>query len=110
MTVGARTGKNEAIFREVNERIQELNRGFAFAADDLTDFVCECSDEACFVPVRLTLGEYDAIRQDATHFLISPGHAWHPEVEHVIKTADRFQIVQKRGDAADVAEDTSPPE
>jgi hypothetical protein len=108
VTVGARVGKNEAIFREVNERIQDLNRGFSFEADDITDFVCECSDQACFVPVRLTLGEYEQVRAEPTHFLIAPGHVWHPEVETVIRSTDRFEVVEKRGEAGDVAEEADP--
>ena len=108
MTVGARVGKNEAIFREVNERIQELNRGFSFGAEDVTDFVCECSDQGCFTAVRLTLGEYEQVRAKSTHFLVSPGHVWHPELESVIRSTDRFDVVAKHGDAADVAEEADP--
>ena len=108
MTVGQRVGKNEAIFREVNERIHELNRGFSFGHDDITDFVCECSDQSCFVPVELTLGEFDDVRSEPTHFLIAPGHTWHPEVEMVVQFNDRFQVVEKRGDAGDVAEEADP--
>jgi hypothetical protein len=108
VTAGARVGKNEAIFREVNERIQDLNRGFSFGADDITDFVCECSDQACFLPVRLTLGEYEQVRSEPTHFLIAPGHVWHPEVESVIRSTDRFEVVEKRGEAGGVAEEADP--
>lgn len=108
MTVGERLAKNESIFREVNERIHELNRGFSFGNDDVTDFVCECSDQSCFVPVRLTLGEYEQVRSEPTHFLIAPGHAWHPQVESVVRFSDRFQVVEKRGEAGEVAAEADP--
>ncbi len=108
MSVGGRVGKNEAIFREVNERIQDLNRGFSFGADDVTDFVCECSDDSCFLPVRLTLGEYEQVRAQPTHFLIAPGHVWHPEHERVIRSGEQYEVVEKYGSAGDVAEDADP--
>ena len=108
MTVGERVGKNEAIFREINERIQELNRSFSFGDDDITDYVCECSDQSCFVSVELTLGEFEDVRSEPTHFLIAPGHAWHPGVEIVVRFNDRFHVVEKRGDAGEVAEEADP--
>ena len=106
--MGERIGENEAIFREVNERIQELNRGFSFGPDEITDFVCECSDESCFAAVRLTLGEYDEVRAEPTHFLVVRGHAWHPEAETVIRSNERFDVVDKRGDAGEIAEELDP--
>jgi hypothetical protein len=37
-----RIGLNEAVFREANERIREVNETFATLTDELM-FVCECS-------------------------------------------------------------------
>ena len=108
MTVETRVGKNEAIFREVNERIQELNRGFAFDPDDTTDFVCECSDQECFVAVRLTLTEYEHVRAHPARFFVAPGHVWEPQAESVIRATERFEVVEKQGDARDEAVDADP--
>jgi hypothetical protein len=38
-----RIGRNEAVFREANGRIQELNQIFATFTDELV-LVCECGD------------------------------------------------------------------
>jgi hypothetical protein len=103
VATAARIGKNEDLFREVNERIRELNDAFDESSADPVDFVCECSLEGCRDYVPLTLAEYRAVRATPTHFLVAPGHAWHAGVEHAIERNESFWIVEKLGEAADVA-------
>jgi hypothetical protein len=104
-----RVGKNEALFREVNERIREVSaRVVAFDRSALLQFVCECSDERCNEPVDLTLSEYEAVRAEPTHFLVAPGHDWEPQTEHPVRTGGRFEVVEKDGRAGDVAADEDP--
>jgi hypothetical protein len=104
-----RVGKNEALFREVNERIRELNEAFvASDTGELTDFVCECSLEGCREYVRLTLQEYEGVRAEATRFVVAPGHVWSPGSERDVERHQRFWVVQKVGAAAEVAEEQDP--
>ena len=49
-------------FRWINERIRELYRESGSA--DEVDFVCECPDERCFLNVRLSADEFDAVRSN----------------------------------------------
>jgi hypothetical protein len=99
----ARLGKNEALFREVNERIREIT-----TYDSDVEFLCECSDENCTDSVRMTLGEYEGLRADPTHFAVVPGHEVE-DIETVIISNDRFAVVEKRaGEATKVALDTDP--
>jgi hypothetical protein len=101
-----RVAKNEALFRQVNERIEEVNE--SLGADEPTDFLCECGDENCTAPVSLTLAEYKAIRSNPTHFVIAPGHDT-IDVEHVIEENERFSVVEKdRGEAERIAVETDP--
>ena len=95
-------GKNEALFREVNERIREVS------GDARLEFVCECSDEGCSEAVELTVPEYEAVRAEATHFVVAPGHIWEPDDEHVVREAESHTVVEKTGDAGDVSEDEDP--
>jgi hypothetical protein len=88
-----RVARNETLFREVNERIKQVNEGMS-DPDGETDFLCECGDPECTRPVSLTLEEYEAVRADATHFAIVPGHT-DPEVEFVVSTTERFAVVEK---------------
>jgi hypothetical protein len=101
-----RAGRNEALFREVNERISEMNES-EFPAGETSDFLCECVDSACTVAVALTAEEYRWIRSVPTRFFVVPGHAW-GEVEDVIEDFGRYQIVAKQGKAEDVAIATDP--
>ena len=61
-----RTGENEALFREVNERLKERKR------DDLawqapSEWVCECAEETCTERIVMSPLEYEqlALRADA---------------------------------------------
>jgi hypothetical protein len=103
MATAEGVGKNEALFREVNERIRELNDGFDNSTEDPVDFVCECSLEGCRDYVPLTLADYADVRADPTHFLVAPGHVWHPDNERDIARHERYWIVEKVGPAADAA-------
>jgi hypothetical protein len=100
-----RVGKNEALFREVNERIRELNAAFDDANGEARDFVCECSLEGCRDYVPLTMAEYEEVRSEPTRFLVAPGHVWHPENEREVARRERYWMVEKTGKAADEAAD-----
>ena len=101
MPTAERVGKNEALFREVNERIRELNEVFdSGSAADLTDFVCECSLEDCCDYVQLTLAEYGHVRADSMRFVVAPGHLWTPDAEDAVTRGERYWIVEKKGTGA----------
>ena len=53
-----RLARNQALFREVNERINELRRPTV----SLVEFVCECSDPSCTKSLSVAPGEYEAVR------------------------------------------------
>jgi hypothetical protein len=106
---GERVAKNEALFREVNERIREVSgRVVAFDGDATLEFVCECSEEGCSEPVELTLAEYESIRSEPTHFLVAPGHVWQPETERAVREYETYAVVEKTGKARDVASEKDP--
>ena len=96
-----RLAMNEALFRDVNERIREISDTFG-QKDATYDFLCECSDAECAERVVLTAAEYEHVRADSTRFVVAKGHAM-PEIESVIEQAKDHVIVEKEGAAADVA-------
>ncbi len=78
----------------MNEQIRRL----ALTSDrtgQLLGLGCECSREGCLKPIAATLAEYDAMRSDATHWLIAVGHAG--ENERVVVRTERYWIVTARG-------------
>ena len=99
----ARIGGNEALFREVNERIRDLTW-----SHDNAEFLCECGSETCADPIRMLLTEYEAVRADARRFAIVPGHDI-PDVERVVEEHEHYVIVEKLpGIPSDVATETDP--
>ena len=86
-----RAAKNEAVFREVNERIKDL----ALAQlSDRSDVLCECGDASCTATIEVTIGEYEAIRADGARFAVVPGHE-DSAIETVVERTDRFHVVHK---------------
>jgi hypothetical protein len=85
-----RVARNESLFREANERINEAQE------EDPTEseYLCECGDPDCTAPVSLTLREYEDVRREPTHFAILPGHE-DPEIEKVVAWSERFVVVEK---------------
>jgi hypothetical protein len=86
-----RRATNEALFRDVNERIAESADGVEAGK---TQFVCECSDPTCTERVPVTLAEYERVRAKPTTFLLAPGHD-QPDIERVVSERGRFHVVEK---------------
>ena len=102
-----RLGLNEALFREVNESIKDVNRALDTTASDL-DIVCECGDEGCSDRIRVPFAVYERVRSDSKQFLLELGHD-DPTVERVIEHLEGYVIVEKEGvDVEQVAEETDP--
>jgi hypothetical protein len=96
-----RLAMNEALFRDVNERIREISHTFG-QKDATYDFLCECSDPRCAERVVLTPAQYEHVRADSTRFVLAKGHAM-PEIESVVEHAKDHVVVEKEGVAADIA-------
>ena len=98
-----RFARNEAIFREVNERVADVMDAEA----RMTSFLCECGNLDCVEEVSLTSAEYVKLRSNSATFAVVPGHVLE-DVETVIEETDRFQIVEKHPREAAIAEATDP--
>jgi hypothetical protein len=101
----ARLGLNEALFRSINERIEAGT--WPAAQSELAAFRCECAALGCNLMLEMTLAEYEAVRLNPRHFLVAPGHEV-PEVEYVVRRNETYLVVEKFGDAGEVADDTDP--
>ena len=100
-----RLAKNEAFFRQVNERINEAAQGVQ--GEHTFDFLCECSDPACTARITLSKDEYESVREKGTRFVLAAGHIA-PEIEHVVEREDNHVIVEKQGLAARIAAKLNP--
>jgi hypothetical protein len=112
MSVGTdhdrRTGENEALFREVNERLQERKEDHSAWAIP-SQWICECADEACTERIEMSLLEYEDLRSEPTHFAVVPNEKHVSfDVEQIVKKFQDYWVVEKVGVAAEVAEETDP--
>jgi hypothetical protein len=102
-----RRALNEATFREVNERIRDLNVTFSEFTGEFS-IVCECDDSACVEHLAMRPEEYEAIRRDSTLFAVIPGHE-SPAVETVEVERGGYSVVRKKpGEPAEIAAATDP--
>jgi hypothetical protein len=100
---GERVGVNEALFREVNERIEGLQKDLG--QPPRFEIVCECSDPGCVERFTITADEYAALRRDVHYFAVVPAHT-EPGVERVVERHEDYLVVEKTDpDAAKAAEE-----
>ena len=86
-----RIAKTESLFRNVNE-------GIAQASEQLESedghFICECGDPSCTHQIEMPIVEYERVRQDATQFVVEPGHV-RDEGEQVVRDGRRYAVIRK---------------
>lgn len=98
-----RVGANEALFREVNERIDQLHDELGGAPS--FEIVCECGDASCIERFTIANSDYEDLRRDVHRFAVVPGHE-RPDVERVIEQRKAYFVVVKTDpDAARAAEE-----
>jgi hypothetical protein len=102
-----RLAQNEALFREVNERVNDIADAERQPQHDLTGYVCECANPDCTFVLQLSGDEYETVRADAAQFVVLPDH-YTPEIESLVSRHERYWIVKKSGEAGDYAERLDP--
>ena len=104
---GRRIGLNESVFREVNERLEEINETFAGMTQTM-QIICECGDIRCAQMISIPAADYERLRSEPRHFAVVKGHEM-PDVEFVVEENAGYDVVQKRsGEPARIAEETDP--
>ena len=104
-TSNKRIGANEALYREANEGIE---RGLWPGEDgQRVSFRCECGSVDCADAVILTPVQYEQIRANPRRFAVVPGHE-KLSAEFVVERHAGYLVVEKFGDAGDVAATRDP--
>jgi hypothetical protein len=98
-----RVGHNEGIFREINERAEEIGT----ALGRPTEFLCECARTDCTQRIDVPIDVYEQTRARSRHFLVLPGHE-QLEYERVVDQGNGWLVVTKIGVAGEVADDEDP--
>jgi hypothetical protein len=99
-----RLARNEALFREVNERVDDLAAEHEYADQY---YLCECANPDCTFQVGMARSEYESVRSDPTRFFVLPGH-YTPEIESLVTKNQRYWVVEKVGPAAEYVEHLDP--
>jgi hypothetical protein len=92
-----RMAQNEALFREVNERVNDLGAGYGVGTR--YEYLCECANIDCTFRLPIDPGDYEAVRRDPAQFIVLPVH-FTPEVEELVATHEAYWVVRKTGEAA----------
>jgi hypothetical protein len=95
----ARMAQNQSLFREVNERIEQLVQAPPLPP---AEFICECATRECAECVSMTVEEYEHVRSESNHFFVLPGHEL-AEVEETIERHNGYLVVAKLGAGAAVS-------
>ena len=101
-----RIADNETMFRDVNERIKNIQSGSA--AEGLNyHFVCECGNPDCSEQINLSVAEYNEVRSHPVRFITKPRHNI-PGAEIIIAEHPEWIVVEKQGAAAQIAREKDP--
>lgn len=98
-----KAGRNEALFREVNEAVARLEERLGASDGEVLPIICECALSDCVTRLEITLADYANVRENAHHFIVARGHE-QPDVEHVVREAGDYVVVEKEGVAAFAAD------
>ncbi len=102
-----RAARNQAVCRDVNDRIDELNEQLG-SDDALPQYICECLDVSCGERIAIPHHDYLRIRRNPVEFVVVPGHE-DLQVEQVIDRETSWLIVRKLGVGAKVAAELAQP-
>jgi hypothetical protein len=98
-----RIAMNEALFREMNERVEEQVVSLKGDEEPFV-IVCECGDIECMDRIWVTPAEYDAAHSDPAQFVVVDGHVA-PDIEEVVAQRDGYLVVRKHGVAGEIVAD-----
>lgn len=102
-----RIGRNEALFREVNESIERISATLE-VSDERLKILCECGVPTCLEQLDVPVADYERVRAVSTLFLIKPGHA-HTDLEEIVEEHSGYHVVRKRDpEAAQIVRDLDP--
>jgi hypothetical protein len=86
--------RQRALFRDVNERIREINEGFACdGAPDRFEILCECGVVDCVERLEVSVSEYKEIRRGERNFVVMAGHEG-TGLDHVLTARPSYRVVE----------------
>ena len=96
MNFADRAARNEEVFRQINERIEQGAEQHRVEAP--LSFHCECARASCVRTIDVPTAEYERVVNERYHFIMIPGHE-QPEIERVVESRSDYIVVEKIGEA-----------
>jgi len=88
-----RIALNEALYRQVNERVESVNAAFGALTGDLA-VICECGILECQEQISVPPDVYERARSNPARFVVLAGHEIDDE-EDVVEVHDGYLVVEK---------------
>jgi hypothetical protein len=99
-----RIAKNEVVFRATNRELEAAQQEVGGGTDQPLEVLCECGRPSCSGIVTLTVGEFERVHSHDDRFVVLRGHE-SPEIERVVEEHGDYLVVDKFGEAEEIAED-----
>ncbi len=86
--------RQRTLFREVNERICEINEVFGFDGEhERVEVLCECGGADCVERVEVTLSQYSEIRRRGRNFVVMAGHE-RAGLDRLVTACPSYRVVE----------------
>ena len=87
------------MFRELNERLKELNEAFSLVVP-VGEWICECVNDICMERIEMSVEAYEAVRRHGARvFIASSDEHFRPDVERVVEHNVGYWVVERTGHA-----------
>ena len=89
-----RLEQNQRMFRDANERFEQVVEQNALDGERTVPFLCECADLDCLGRIEITTSDYDAAHVNSDHYVILRGH---PTIdgEEMVEDNVSYLVVEK---------------
>ncbi len=87
--MGQDSPQNRSLFREVNERIREVNEAFGLGPSSY-ELICECAHGDCMQRLQIPGEVYEKVRATADRYLVAAGHE---REDRIVAGAGDYSVV-----------------
>jgi hypothetical protein len=98
-----RIAKNETVFRAANREIEHAEQEEGGGTHRSIEVLCECGRPGCSGLISLTIAQYNDVHTQEDRFVVVRGHE-NPNLEKVVEERADYLVVDKFGEAEEIAE------
>lgn len=102
-----RIALNEVLFRDLNERLEQIVATLANERPEAFEIFCECGTGHCVAKLTLPLADYEGVRAHPERFIVAPDHDT-PDVERIVDRRPSYWTVEKHEEEATLARELDP--